>query len=85
MKQPLISRRIFHRNLNGSRDWFLPQTFWDTCHDIAGTVMIANFKEAEEIFGGYNPPAWNYNMFDVSRIRNLFHFSLKQALFKINS
>ncbi|RHZ48300.1 hypothetical protein Glove_553g37 [Diversispora epigaea] len=49
----------FELILRGSRDGFDPQTFWNICHGHVSTVLVAKVKATDEIFGGYNPLAWD--------------------------
>ncbi|RHZ60540.1 hypothetical protein Glove_352g41 [Diversispora epigaea] len=70
----------FQLILRGSVNGFAPQTFWDTCHGHASTVVIIKVKGTEEILGGYNPLAWDAN--SVGRWGNTndsFIFSLKNG------
>ncbi|RHZ76294.1 hypothetical protein Glove_199g138 [Diversispora epigaea] len=62
----------FHLILRGSKDGFVPQTFWNTCH----------VKETDEILGGFNPLAWNNtNAINSSwgKTNDSFIFSLKNG------
>ncbi|RHZ86538.1 hypothetical protein Glove_50g64 [Diversispora epigaea] len=49
----------FELILNGTKDGFAPQTFWNICHGHAKTVVITKVKGTDEILGGYNPLAWD--------------------------
>ncbi|RHZ60550.1 hypothetical protein Glove_352g31 [Diversispora epigaea] len=75
----------FQLILRGSTNGFAPQTFWDTCHGHASTVVIMKVKETEEILGGYNPLAWNSNAADTGsggrweKTDDSFTFSLKNG------
>ncbi|RHZ70451.1 hypothetical protein Glove_271g33 [Diversispora epigaea] len=73
----------FQLILRGSIYGFNPQTFWDTCHGHAGTVMIIKVKGTDEIFGGYNPLPWDAVNTDRSGIwgktNDSFIFSLKNG------
>ncbi|RHZ81682.1 hypothetical protein Glove_117g242 [Diversispora epigaea] len=61
----------FELILRGSKDGFAPQTFWDICHGHASTVVVAKVKATDEIFGGYNPLAWdNSNPTQNIRVKN---------------
>ncbi|RHZ61244.1 hypothetical protein Glove_349g138 [Diversispora epigaea] len=71
----------FQLILRGSRDGFAPQTFWDKCHGHFRTVVIMKVKGTDEIFGGYNPLAWNANV-NVNtwvETKDSFIFSLKNG------
>ncbi|RHZ76510.1 hypothetical protein Glove_196g138 [Diversispora epigaea] len=68
----------FQLILRGSINGFTPQTFWDTCHDHASTVVIMKVKRTEEILGGYNPLAWDANTGGSwAKTNDSFIFSLK--------
>ncbi|RHZ86508.1 hypothetical protein Glove_50g45 [Diversispora epigaea] len=72
----------FELILRGSIDGFAPQTFWDICHGHANTVVLAKDKESDEIFGGYNPLAWdNSNIVSSKWMKTYdsFVFSLKNG------
>ncbi|RHZ84620.1 hypothetical protein Glove_78g118 [Diversispora epigaea] len=71
----------FQLILRGSINGFNPQTFWDTCHGHARTVVIMKVKGTEEILGGFNPLAWdNTNTTDVwEKTNDSFIFSLKNG------
>ncbi|RHZ72428.1 hypothetical protein Glove_242g21 [Diversispora epigaea] len=71
----------FQLILRGSKDGFVPQTFWDMCHGHAGTVVIIKVKGTDEIIGGYNPLAWDNSVTsNVFRETNdSFIFSLKNG------
>ncbi|RHZ61234.1 hypothetical protein Glove_349g119 [Diversispora epigaea] len=69
----------FQLILRGSINGFAPQTFWDTCHGHSRTVVVMKVKGTDEIFGGYNPLAWNANL-NVNtwvQTNDSFIFSLK--------
>ncbi|RHZ60549.1 hypothetical protein Glove_352g30 [Diversispora epigaea] len=71
----------FQLILRGSVNGFAPQTFWDTCHGHASTVVIIKVKGTEEILGGYNPLIWNGNV-NINKYENTndsFIFSLKNG------
>ncbi|RHZ81727.1 hypothetical protein Glove_117g122 [Diversispora epigaea] len=73
----------FELILRGSRDGFAPQTFWDICHGHVNTVVVAKDKESGEIFGGYNPLAWDNSNILTSKwieTKDSFVFSLKNAI-----
>ncbi|RHZ54355.1 hypothetical protein Glove_428g43 [Diversispora epigaea] len=69
----------FELILRGTRDGFTPQTFWNTCHGHAHTVIVAKVKGTDEIIGGYNPLAWDntYNDDQWMETNDSFIFSLK--------
>ncbi|RHZ76293.1 hypothetical protein Glove_199g139 [Diversispora epigaea] len=73
----------FHLILRGSINGFAPQTFWDTCHGHARTVMIIKVKETDEILGGFNPLAWNNTNTNATssfeKTNDSFIFSLKNG------
>ncbi|RHZ81865.1 hypothetical protein Glove_117g209 [Diversispora epigaea] len=68
----------FELILSGSRDGFVPQTFWDICHGHASTILVMKVKEADEILGGYNPLAW-----DNSNINNKFMETKDSFIFSL--
>ncbi|RHZ86547.1 hypothetical protein Glove_50g114 [Diversispora epigaea] len=73
----------FELILRGTRNGFTPQTFWNTCHGHANTVVVAKVKGTDEILGGYNPLAWN-NTYDNlggkwMETKDSFIFSLKNG------
>ncbi|RHZ88277.1 hypothetical protein Glove_24g70 [Diversispora epigaea] len=74
----------FQLILRGSKNGFNPQSFWDTCHGYAGTVVIIKVKGTGEILGGYNPLIWDANIANGFFIRwektnDSFIFSLKNG------
>ncbi|RHZ81871.1 hypothetical protein Glove_117g207 [Diversispora epigaea] len=72
----------FELILRGSKDGFSPQIFWNICHSRANTVVVAKVKGTDEIFGGYNPLAWdNSNTIDSKwmETKDSFIFSLKNG------
>ncbi|RHZ72486.1 hypothetical protein Glove_242g88 [Diversispora epigaea] len=70
----------FQLILQGTRDGFAPQTFWNMCHGHAGTVVIVKIKGTDEIIGGYNPLMWdNTTNGDWRETKDSFIFSLKNA------
>ncbi|RHZ65290.1 hypothetical protein Glove_318g31 [Diversispora epigaea] len=71
----------FELVLRGTRDGFAPQTFWDICEGYGGTVVVMKVKGKDEIFGGYNPLAWETNNSKKSWIetKDSFIFSLKNG------
>ncbi|RHZ86495.1 hypothetical protein Glove_50g71 [Diversispora epigaea] len=76
----------FELILNGTKDGFAPQTFWNICHGHAKTVVIIKVKGTDEILGGYNPLAWD-NSYSYSFLikgewmdtKESFIFSLKNG------
>ncbi|RHZ89571.1 hypothetical protein Glove_13g206 [Diversispora epigaea] len=93
-----ISSRIDHKTINysttnipykfelilsGTRDGFAPQTFWNICHGHANTIVVVKVKGTDEIFGGYNPLAWDntYNgLWGIwKETKDSFIFSLKNG------
>ncbi|RHZ61183.1 hypothetical protein Glove_349g86 [Diversispora epigaea] len=71
----------FQLILRGSLNGFAPQTFWDKCHGHSRTVVVMKIKGTDEIFGGYNPLAWNANLSENAEVGTLdsFIFSLKSG------
>ncbi|RHZ76507.1 hypothetical protein Glove_196g32 [Diversispora epigaea] len=73
----------FQLILRGSINGFAPQTFWDTCHGHASTVVIMKVKGTEEILGGYNPLILDSNNADYNHrwdnTNDSFIFSLKNG------
>ncbi|RHZ89625.1 hypothetical protein Glove_13g50 [Diversispora epigaea] len=76
----------FELILSGTRDGFVPQTFWNICHGHAETVVIIKVKGTDEILGGYNPLAWDntYNIDSICKgklmeTKDSFIFSLKNG------
>ncbi|RHZ66063.1 hypothetical protein Glove_309g18 [Diversispora epigaea] len=71
----------FELILSGTRDGFTPQTFWNTCHNHARTVVVAKVKGTDEIIGGYNPLKWDntYNDDIWMETDESFIFSLKNG------
>ncbi|RHZ89521.1 hypothetical protein Glove_13g223 [Diversispora epigaea] len=73
----------FELILSGTRDGFAPQTFWNICHGHAKTVLVIKVKGTDEIFGGYNPLAWDntYNGLwcKLMETKDSFIFSLKNG------
>ncbi|RHZ85527.1 hypothetical protein Glove_64g65 [Diversispora epigaea] len=70
----------FQLILRGSRDGFHPKTFWNMCHGHAGTIVVAKVADTDEIFGGYNPLAWDNSTEDCYMETNdSFIFSLKNG------
>ncbi|RHZ61239.1 hypothetical protein Glove_349g136 [Diversispora epigaea] len=71
----------FQLILRGSLNGFAPQTFWDTCHGYSRTVVVMKVKGTDEIFGGYNPLAWdaNVNVNTWIETNDSFIFSLKNG------
>ncbi|RHZ76266.1 hypothetical protein Glove_199g153 [Diversispora epigaea] len=70
----------FQLILRGSIDGFEPQTFWDTCHGNASTVVIMKVKGTDDILGGYNPLAWDANTGGRwEKTNDSFIFSLKNG------
>ncbi|RHZ73216.1 hypothetical protein Glove_232g80 [Diversispora epigaea] len=70
----------FQLILRGSRDGFHPKTFWNMCHEHAGTIVVVKVSGTDEIVGGYNPLAWD-NAIGGSEMKtyNSFIFSLKNG------
>ncbi|RHZ87183.1 hypothetical protein Glove_40g88 [Diversispora epigaea] len=66
----------FQLILRGSRDGFVPKTFWDICHGYTNTVVILKIKGTNEILGEYNPIEWNMDRMET---KNSFIFSLKNG------
>ncbi|RHZ60548.1 hypothetical protein Glove_352g32 [Diversispora epigaea] len=73
----------FQLILRGSVNGFAPQTFWDTCHGHASTVVIIKVKGTEEILGSYNPLIWDSNIAGYNHrwdnTNDSFIFSLKNG------
>ncbi|RHZ76580.1 hypothetical protein Glove_196g59 [Diversispora epigaea] len=71
----------FQLILRGSINGFVPQTFWDTCHGHASTVVITKVKGTDEILGGFNPLAWDNAAATNSwgKTNDSFIFSLKNC------
>ncbi|RHZ72456.1 hypothetical protein Glove_242g112 [Diversispora epigaea] len=70
----------FQLILQGTRDGFAPQTFWNMCYGHAGTVVIVKVKGTDEIIGGYNPLAWDNSVnSEWMRTKDSFIFSLKNG------
>ncbi|RHZ79736.1 hypothetical protein Glove_141g92 [Diversispora epigaea] len=73
----------FELILCGTRDGFVPQTFWNICHGHACTIVIAKVKGTDEIIGGYNPLAWDNaldgNSDEWMETKDSFIFSLKNG------
>ncbi|RHZ83785.1 hypothetical protein Glove_87g269 [Diversispora epigaea] len=70
----------FQLILRGSRDGFNPKTFWNMCNGRAGTIVVAKVAGTDEIFGGYNPLAWDNSVGDCYMETNdSFIFSLKNG------
>ncbi|RHZ72464.1 hypothetical protein Glove_242g87 [Diversispora epigaea] len=70
----------FQLILQGTRDGFAPQTFWNMCHGHAGTVVMAKIKGTDEIIGGYNPLMWdNTTNGAYWGTKDSFIFSLKNG------
>ncbi|RHZ73791.1 hypothetical protein Glove_229g44 [Diversispora epigaea] len=71
--------QMCHINFNG----FQPQTFWDMCNGHAGTIVIDKVAGTDEIFGGYNPLAWNNSVTgifgDFMETNDSLIFSLKNG------
>ncbi|RHZ89961.1 hypothetical protein Glove_9g254 [Diversispora epigaea] len=67
--------------LRGSRDGFVPNTFWKMCRDYSGTVVIMKVKGTDEILGGYNPLDWNRRntYYSSMKTNESFIFSLKNG------
>jgi len=51
------SARVWRLLYKGSRDGFVPSTFHSRCDNQGATYTL--FKMGGNIFGGYNPHAWN--------------------------
>ncbi|RHZ66048.1 hypothetical protein Glove_309g24 [Diversispora epigaea] len=71
----------FELILSGTRDGLTPQTFWNTCHNHARTVIVAKVKGTDEIIGGYNPLTWDNTYSDDQWMEtdDSFIFSLKNG------
>ncbi|RHZ61175.1 hypothetical protein Glove_349g129 [Diversispora epigaea] len=71
----------FQLILRGSMNGFAPQTFWDKCHGHSRTVIVMKVKGTDEIFGGYNPLAWDANVNKDTWVEtnDSFIFSLKNG------
>ncbi|RHZ54304.1 hypothetical protein Glove_428g32 [Diversispora epigaea] len=71
----------FELILRGTRDGFTPQTFWNTCHGHARTVVVVKVKGTDEIIGGYNPLVWDNTCIDDQwmETNDSFIFSLKNG------
>ncbi|RHZ77545.1 hypothetical protein Glove_176g22 [Diversispora epigaea] len=71
----------FELILRGTKDGFAPQTFWDICRGHVGTVVVMKVKGKDDIFGGYNPLAWEINNSKKLWIvtKDSFIFSLKNG------
>ncbi|RHZ76511.1 hypothetical protein Glove_196g137 [Diversispora epigaea] len=71
----------FQLILRGSINGFAPQTFWNTCHGHASTVVIIKVKGTDEILGGFNPLAWDNTFATDSwgKTNDSFIFSLKNG------
>ncbi|RHZ61179.1 hypothetical protein Glove_349g120 [Diversispora epigaea] len=71
----------FQLILRGSINGFAPQTFWDRCHGYYRTVVVMKVKGTDEIFGGYNPLAWDANLNKNTWVetKDSFIFSLKNG------
>ncbi|RHZ87598.1 hypothetical protein Glove_33g278 [Diversispora epigaea] len=71
----------FELILSGTRNGFAPKTFWNFCHGLACTIVVAKVKGTDEIIGGYNPLTWNntYNRSQWMETKDSFIFSLKNG------
>ncbi|RHZ76249.1 hypothetical protein Glove_199g65 [Diversispora epigaea] len=69
----------FQLILRGSINGLASQTFWDTCHGHASTVIIMKVKGTEEILGDYNPLIWNANNYGCRKTSDSFIFLLKNG------
>ncbi|RHZ76978.1 hypothetical protein Glove_187g23 [Diversispora epigaea] len=67
----------FQLILRGSRDGFECTNFYDNCNGISQTILILKVKNTGEIFGGYNPQAWDKNVESEKKNNDAFIFSLK--------
>ncbi|RHZ76977.1 hypothetical protein Glove_187g20 [Diversispora epigaea] len=67
----------FQLILRGSRDGFKCTNFYDNCNGISQTILVLKVKNTGEIFGGYNPQAWDKNVNSNLINNDAFIFSLK--------
>ncbi|RIB22677.1 hypothetical protein C2G38_2173374 [Gigaspora rosea] len=45
--------------LRGTRDGFIPASFWNLCDKQTNLVVVVKIKGNDEILGGYNPIGWD--------------------------
>ncbi|RHZ86023.1 hypothetical protein Glove_57g89 [Diversispora epigaea] len=69
----------FQLILLGSKDGFDPKKFWNMCNGQAGAIVVAKVAGTAEIFGGYNPLAWDNSKNDYIETNNSFIFSSKNG------
>ncbi|RIB24782.1 TLD-domain-containing protein [Gigaspora rosea] len=65
--------------IRGTRDGFTSESFWKLCDKQTNTVLVMKVKGTDEIFGGYNPIAWDQSVDDYTSCNDSFIFSLKNG------
>ncbi|RIB24786.1 TLD-domain-containing protein [Gigaspora rosea] len=66
--------------IRGTRDGFTSKSFWKLCDKQTNTIVVMKIKGTDEIFGGYNPIAWDKSKNGkYTNCNNSFIFSLKNV------